>query len=67
MRDALGAMESVLVLGGGSDIALATVKELAKERTRTVILAGKAASSYAAAKVAVDKLILGLPELATIA
>ena len=41
MRDALGALESVLVLGGGSDIALATVKELAKERTRTVILAGR--------------------------
>jgi decaprenylphospho-beta-D-erythro-pentofuranosid-2-ulose 2-reductase len=41
MRDALGALESVLVLGGGSDIALATVVELAKERTRTVILAGR--------------------------
>jgi decaprenylphospho-beta-D-erythro-pentofuranosid-2-ulose 2-reductase len=41
MRDALGALESVLVLGGGSDIALATVKELAKERTRTVVLAGR--------------------------
>lgn len=41
MRDALGALESVLVLGGGSDIAVATVKELAKERTRTVILAGR--------------------------
>lgn len=41
MRDALGALESVLVLGGGSDIAVATVKELAKARTRTVILAGR--------------------------
>lgn len=41
MRDALGALESVLVLGGGSDLAVATVKELAKERTRTVILAGR--------------------------
>ncbi|MGN6695458.1 MAG: SDR family NAD(P)-dependent oxidoreductase [Aquihabitans sp.] len=41
MRDALGALESVLVLGGGSDIAVATVKELAKERTRTVVLAGR--------------------------
>jgi decaprenylphospho-beta-D-erythro-pentofuranosid-2-ulose 2-reductase len=41
MRDALGAMESVLVLGGGSDIAVATVKELAKGRTRTVVLAGR--------------------------
>jgi decaprenylphospho-beta-D-erythro-pentofuranosid-2-ulose 2-reductase len=41
MRDALGAMESVLVLGGGSDIAVATVEELAKGRTRTAILAGR--------------------------
>lgn len=41
MRDALGALESVLVLGGGSDIAIATVEELAKGRTRTVVLAGR--------------------------
>lgn len=41
MRDALGAIESVLVLGGGSDLAVATVEELAKERTRTVVLAGR--------------------------
>ena len=41
MRDALGAIESVLVLGGGSDIAVATVEALAKGRTRTVILAGR--------------------------
>ncbi len=41
MRDALGALESVLVLGGGSEIAVATVKALATERTRTVILAGR--------------------------
>jgi decaprenylphospho-beta-D-erythro-pentofuranosid-2-ulose 2-reductase len=41
MRDALGAIESVLVLGGGSDLAVATVQELAKRRTRTVVLAGR--------------------------
>ena len=41
MRDALGDLGSVLVLGGGSDIAAATVKELAKGRTRTVVLAGR--------------------------
>lgn len=41
MRDALGAMQSVLVLGGGSEIALATVRALAAERTRTVVLAGR--------------------------
>lgn len=41
MRDALGGVESVLVLGGGSEIALATVRRLIEGRTRTVILAGR--------------------------
>lgn len=41
MRDALGAVQSVLVLGGGSEIALATVQELARGRCRTVVLAGR--------------------------
>jgi decaprenylphospho-beta-D-erythro-pentofuranosid-2-ulose 2-reductase len=34
-------MQSVLVLGGGSDIALATVRRLVAGRTRTVVLAGR--------------------------
>ncbi len=41
MRDALGAVQSVLVLGGSSEIALATVKELARGRCRTAVLAGR--------------------------
>jgi decaprenylphospho-beta-D-erythro-pentofuranosid-2-ulose 2-reductase len=41
MRDALGSAQSVLVLGGGSDIALATVRELIARRTRTVVLAAR--------------------------
>jgi decaprenylphospho-beta-D-erythro-pentofuranosid-2-ulose 2-reductase len=41
MRDALGAVQSVLVLGGGSDIALATVRKLVAGRCRTVVLAGR--------------------------
>lgn len=41
MKDALGAVQSVLVLGGNSDIALATVEKLIKGRTRTVVLAGR--------------------------
>jgi decaprenylphospho-beta-D-erythro-pentofuranosid-2-ulose 2-reductase len=41
MRDALGAVQSVLVLGGSSEIAVATVKELAKGRCRTAVLAGR--------------------------
>ena len=41
MKDALGAVQSVLVLGGGSDIGLATVRALVAERTRTVVLAAR--------------------------
>ena len=39
MKDALGTVQSVLVLGGTSEIALATVAALVRERTRTVVLA----------------------------
>lgn len=41
MKDALGAVQSVLVLGGGSDIAFATVRKLVAARCRTVVLAGR--------------------------
>ncbi|CAN5731373.1 decaprenylphospho-beta-D-erythro-pentofuranosid-2-ulose 2-reductase [soil metagenome] len=41
MQDALGAVQSVLVLGGGSEIALATVRRLVGERCRTVVLAAR--------------------------
>jgi decaprenylphospho-beta-D-erythro-pentofuranosid-2-ulose 2-reductase len=41
VKDALGAVQSVLVLGGASDIALATVRRLVAERTRTVVLAAR--------------------------
>lgn len=39
MRDALGAVQSALVLGGSSDIALATVTRLVERRCRSVVLA----------------------------
>jgi decaprenylphospho-beta-D-erythro-pentofuranosid-2-ulose 2-reductase len=39
MRDALGAVQSVLVLGGTSEIALATVHKLVADRCTTVVLA----------------------------
>ena len=39
MRDALGNVQSVLVLGGGSEIALATVRRLVGRRARTIVLA----------------------------
>ncbi len=41
MRDALGEVQSVLVLGGGSDIGRALCVRLAQGRCRTVILAGR--------------------------
>lgn len=48
MRDALGAVQSVLVLGGGSDIARATVEALVADRCRTVVLAGREPARLAA-------------------
>lgn len=39
MRDGLGRVQSVLVLGGASDIALATVRTLVADGTERVILA----------------------------
>lgn len=41
MNDALGAVQSVLVLGGGSEIALATVRKLIAQRCQKVVLAGR--------------------------
>lgn len=41
MKDSLGAVQSVLVLGGGSDIALATCRALVARRGRTVVLAAR--------------------------
>lgn len=41
MKNSLGAVQTVLVLGGDSDIAFATLSRLIAERTRTIILAGR--------------------------
>jgi decaprenylphospho-beta-D-erythro-pentofuranosid-2-ulose 2-reductase len=41
VRDALGEVQSVLVLGGGSDIGRAVCLQLVQGRCRTVILAGR--------------------------
>jgi decaprenylphospho-beta-D-erythro-pentofuranosid-2-ulose 2-reductase len=49
MKDALGSVQSVLVLGGGSDIALATVRKLVERRARTVVLAARDPESVRAA------------------
>jgi len=41
MKDALGAVQSVLVLGAGSDIAQSTVRALIGRRARTIVLAAR--------------------------
>jgi decaprenylphospho-beta-D-erythro-pentofuranosid-2-ulose 2-reductase len=41
VQDGLGAVQSVLVLGGSSDIARSTLRRLVEQRTRTVVLAGR--------------------------
>jgi decaprenylphospho-beta-D-erythro-pentofuranosid-2-ulose 2-reductase len=41
MKDALGAVQSVVVLGAGSDIAQATVRALIARRARTIVLAAR--------------------------
>jgi decaprenylphospho-beta-D-erythro-pentofuranosid-2-ulose 2-reductase len=41
MTDALGSPQSVLALGGGSEIGLAILRRLVARRARTVVLAGR--------------------------
>jgi decaprenylphospho-beta-D-erythro-pentofuranosid-2-ulose 2-reductase len=41
MKDSMGSVQSVLVLGGSSDIAVATVAELGRKRPVRVVLAGR--------------------------
>jgi decaprenylphospho-beta-D-erythro-pentofuranosid-2-ulose 2-reductase len=41
MKNALGAVQSALVLGGGSDIAQATLRRLVPQGCRTVVLAAR--------------------------
>lgn len=49
MRDALGAVGTILVLGGTSEIGLAIARRLADARTQKVILAGRSPERMAAA------------------
>ncbi|MPZ72727.1 MAG: decaprenylphospho-beta-D-erythro-pentofuranosid-2-ulose 2-reductase [Nitriliruptorales bacterium] len=49
MRDALGAVQSVLVLGGSSDIGVAIAQKLARPRGASVVLAGRDAAALQAA------------------
>jgi decaprenylphospho-beta-D-erythro-pentofuranosid-2-ulose 2-reductase len=49
MKDALGSVQSALVLGGTSDIGLAIVRSLVADRTRKVILAARDPDALGAA------------------
>ncbi|MCZ4120686.1 decaprenylphospho-beta-D-erythro-pentofuranosid-2-ulose 2-reductase [Streptomyces sp. H39-S7] len=49
MKDAFGAPQSLLILGGTSEIALATARRLIARRTRTVYLAGRPSPALDAA------------------
>ncbi len=49
MKDALGEVQSVLVLGGTSDIALATVRKIVARRAARVVLAARKPESCDAA------------------
>jgi decaprenylphospho-beta-D-erythro-pentofuranosid-2-ulose 2-reductase len=41
MKDALGSVQSLLILGGTSDIALATARKLATGKTKRIVLAAR--------------------------
>src|SRR3954453_4764704 len=49
MNDALGSVQSALILGGGSGIALAPARALVRSRCRPVVLAGRDPESFAPA------------------
>jgi len=65
MNDALGLPQTVLVLGGGSDIGRAVVRELIARRTHTVLLAGRPGSESLAAAAA-EARTLGAPTVDTL-
>ena len=56
MKDSLGAVQSVLVLGGGSDIATATCRELVGRRARTLVLAARNPDSLETTKKELEAL-----------
>lgn len=66
MNDALGLPQSVLVLGGGSDIARALVRQLLAKRPATVILGGRRGSA-SLDQAAEEARQLGAPAVSTVA
>lgn len=64
MRDAVGAVQSLLVLGGTSEIGLATARRLVEARTRKVVLAAR---DTAGAEAAAEELRRAGAEVAVVA
>ena len=62
MKDALGTVQSVLVLGGTSDIGIAIAKKLAGPRHAKVVLAGRRQSALDAAAAEVRAAGAGVVE-----
>lgn len=54
MRDSLGDVQSVLVLGGASEIGLAIAAELSAPRRATVVLAGRHPAALASAAAGLE-------------
>jgi decaprenylphospho-beta-D-erythro-pentofuranosid-2-ulose 2-reductase len=52
VRNAIGTVQTVLVLGGGSEIGVATARRLVQDGARTVVLAGRRPEAYADAETA---------------
>lgn len=65
MNNALGTPQSVLILGGGSDIARALTRLLVASRLQRVILAGRSGSASLAAAAA-EARTLGAPDVQTV-
>ena len=65
MMDGVGAPQSVLVLGGTSEIALATVRQLPRARLRRVVLAGRPSAGLDAAAASLTD--LGIAGVSTVA
>jgi decaprenylphospho-beta-D-erythro-pentofuranosid-2-ulose 2-reductase len=65
MNDATGMPQSVLVLGGGSDIARAILRPLIARRTTTVVLAGRP-DSISLAEAAEEARLLGATTVETV-
>ncbi|MEX1006978.1 MAG: decaprenylphospho-beta-D-erythro-pentofuranosid-2-ulose 2-reductase [Acidimicrobiia bacterium] len=65
MQDSLGSVQSVLVLGAGSDIAHATLRALVKRRARTIVLAAREPASLV--PLAEELRALGADKVETIA